>query len=121
MYCAIYAKEYHLCRHVGASEQVLSQYTDRCCPGAWVALQVAPVKTSSLAVELTEEEKIILEYNQRIAVFNRAPSDYPSFIRNGRYHTANPLPPFPLPLSLKYGSTAQGPLFSGAHAYFVSC
>lgn len=45
--------------------------------------EVAPAKTSSLAVELTEEEKIILEYNQRIAVFNRAPADYPSFIRNG--------------------------------------
>jgi hypothetical protein len=44
----------------------------------------APVeKTTSLAVNLTEEEKTILEYNQRIAVFNRAPADYPSFIRNG--------------------------------------
>lgn len=48
------------------------------------AEEEAPVeKSTSLAVNLTEEEKTILEYNQRIAVFNRAPADYPSFIRNG--------------------------------------
>jgi len=34
-------------------------------------------------MDLTEEERLILEYNQRIAVFNRAPRDFPSFIRSG--------------------------------------
>jgi len=40
-------------------------------------------QVSSLVTELTEEERIILEYNQRIALFNRAPQDFPSFVRNG--------------------------------------
>eukprot|EP00976_Prorocentrum_cordatum_P108659 1194886-Prorocentrum_minimum.AAC.2 len=59
---------------------------------------------SSLALNLTEEEKIILEYNQRIAVFNRAPADYPSFIRNGSF------PLYPLyptsPLLVRYSSSS---------------
>ena len=38
---------------------------------------------SRLATNLTEEERIILEYNQRIALFNRAPKDFPSFVRIG--------------------------------------
>lgn len=42
-----------------------------------------PDSSAARVLTLTDEERILLEQNQRIKVLNRAPSDFPAFIRKG--------------------------------------
>ena len=42
-----------------------------------------PESSAARVLTLTDEERILLEQNQRIKVLNRAPSDFPAFIRKG--------------------------------------
>ena len=43
----------------------------------------SPVEPTGTVRTLTDEERVILEQNQRIRSLNRAPPDFPAFIRKG--------------------------------------
>ena len=46
----------------------------------------APAQPAGTVRTLTDEERVVLEQNQRIRTLNRAPPDFPAFIRKGESH-----------------------------------